>query len=101
MFPGQRRDRDWQNFVAAVPECSGASVNDSFDCLRQASVSTILNAQGSASGQAGEQFPWSPVIDGTGGVIPDLPSNLLASGTFSRIPFISGSNLDEGPLRCP
>ncbi|KAH9890363.1 esterase 1 [Cubamyces lactineus] len=96
VFPGQRRDRDWQNFVAAVPECSGASVNDSFDCLRQASVSTILNAQGSASGQAGEQFPWSPVIDGTGGVIPDLPSNLLASGTFSRIPFISGSNLDEG-----
>ncbi|KAJ8495360.1 hypothetical protein ONZ51_g1780 [Trametes cubensis] len=96
VFPGQRRDRDWQNLVAAVPECSGASVNDSFDCLRQASVSTILNAQGSASGQAGEQFPWSPVIDGSGGVIPDLPSKLLAAGTFSRIPFISGSNLDEG-----
>ncbi|KAI0330842.1 esterase 1 [Cubamyces sp. BRFM 1775] len=96
VFPGQRRDKDWRNFIAAVPECSGASANDSFDCLRQASTSTILSAQGSASGQAGEQFPWSPVIDGAGGVIPDLPSKLLAAGTFSRIPFISGSNLDEG-----
>ncbi|KAI9069321.1 esterase 1 [Trametes sanguinea] len=96
MFPGSRRDRDWQNFVAAVPECSGVSSNDTFDCLRQASVLTLLNAQGSASGQAGEQFPWAPVIDGEGGVIPDLPSKLLAAGTFSRLPFISGSNLDEG-----
>ncbi|KAH9850203.1 esterase 1 [Lenzites betulinus] len=96
MLSGTHRDPDWRNFVAAVPECSGASSTDSFDCLRQASVSEILNAQGAASGQAGEQFPWAPVIDGSGGVIPDLPSNLLAAGQFSRLPFISGSNLDEG-----
>ncbi|OSD02364.1 esterase 1 [Trametes coccinea BRFM310] len=96
MFPGSRRDRDWQNFVAAVPECSGVSSNDTFDCLREANVSTILDAQGAASGQADEQFPWAPVIDGEGGTIPDLPSKLLAAGKFSRLPFISGSNLDEG-----
>ncbi|CDO72172.1 hypothetical protein BN946_scf184970.g24 [Trametes cinnabarina] len=96
MLPGSRRDRNWQNFVAAVPECSGANSSDTFDCLRQASISTLLNAQGAASGQSGEQFPWAPVIDGVGGVIPDLPSKLLAAGKFSRLPFISGSNLDEG-----
>ncbi|KAI0824007.1 esterase 1 [Trametes gibbosa] len=96
MLPGAHRDPDWRRFVSAVPECSGASSTDSFDCLRQASVAEILNAQGAASGQSGEQFPWAPVIDGSGGVIPDLPSKLLAAGQFSRLPFISGSNLDEG-----
>ncbi|KAL1946074.1 hypothetical protein VTO73DRAFT_15201 [Trametes versicolor] len=96
MFPGAHRDQDWQNFVAAVPQCSGASSTDTFDCLRQADIAAIVSGQSSASGQAGEQFPWTPVIDGTGGVIPDLPSTLLASGQFSRLPFISGSNLDEG-----
>ncbi|KAI0351392.1 esterase 1 [Trametes cingulata] len=101
VFRGPQRERDWKNYVAAVPECSRASANASFDCLRQASVSTLLNAQASASGDAGEQFSWSPVIDGHGGVIPDLPSKLLATGTFSRIPFISGSNLDEGTQFVP
>lgn len=96
MFPGAHRDQDWQNFVAAVPQCAGASSTDTFDCLRQADITAIVSGQSSASGQAGEQFPWMPVIDGTGGVIPDLPSTLLAAGQFSRLPFISGSNLDEG-----
>lgn len=96
MFPGAHRDQDWQNFVAAVPQCAGASSTYTFDCLRQADITAIVSGQSSASGQAGEQFPWMPVIDGTGGVIPDLPSTLLAAGQFSRLPFISGSNLDEG-----
>ena len=96
MFPGEHRGPDWKNFVEAVPGCFNASSADTFDCLRQASITEILSAQSTASGQAGEQFPWAPVIDGSGGVIPGLPSTLLASGRFSRIPFISGSNLDEG-----
>ncbi|KAI0629997.1 esterase 1 [Trametes polyzona] len=101
MFPGAHRDSDWQHLVAAVPECSGASARSSLDCLRKANVSTILSAQNAARGKAGERFPWAPVIDGSGGVIPDLPSKLLASGKFSRIPFISGSNLDEGTQFVP
>lgn len=38
-------------------------------------------------------FPYSPTVDGL--LIPDVPSRLFASGAFSRIPFISGNNLDE------
>ncbi|KAI0373780.1 esterase 1 [Pilatotrama ljubarskyi] len=101
VFRGPQRDQDWLNLVAAVPECANESTNASFNCLRRASVSTLLSAQGFASQHAGEQFPWSPVIDGHGGIIPDLPSKLLALGEFSRIPFISGANLDEGTQFVP
>ena len=45
---------------------------------------------------ANEQSPWVPTIDGPGGLIPELPSNLYAKGEFARIPFIAGTNLDEG-----
>jgi hypothetical protein len=45
-----------------------------------------------------EQFPWQPVIDGPGGFIPDLPSVLFKRGQFARLPFIAGTNLDEGEM---
>jgi hypothetical protein len=45
-----------------------------------------------------EQFPWEPVIDGPGGLIPDLPSVLFKRGQFARLPFIAGTNLDEGDM---
>lgn len=38
-------------------------------------------------------FPYSPIIDGL--LVPDFPSRLFARGAFSRVPFISGNNLDE------
>ena len=43
-----------------------------------------------------QPFIFVPVLDGPDGVIPDLPSRLFAAGKFSKIPFIAGTNLDEG-----
>jgi carboxylesterase type B len=41
---------------------------------------------------------WGPVLDGKNGIIPDLPSRLWAQGHYAKLPFISGTNLDEGTL---
>ena len=43
-----------------------------------------------------QQCPWVPTLDGADGLLPELPSLMYAKGQFSRIPFISGANLDEG-----
>ncbi|KAL5495839.1 hypothetical protein ACEPAI_1303 [Sanghuangporus weigelae] len=83
----------WQDFVSAVPECSNASRENTFTCLRSASVESLLNATNFA---AQTLIPFPPVIDGPGGIIPDLPSLLFRRGKFSRIPIITGTNLDEG-----
>lgn len=48
-----------------------------------------------------EQLPFDPTLDGAHGLFPDLPSQLLPRGQFARLPFIAGTNLDEGTLFCP
>ena len=101
LYNGTEREEVWQSLANAVPECSGVmkSQNNTFDCLRKANLSSLLAAQNAAYSSIQEEFPFVPVIDGPGGVLPDYPSNLWASGSFSRIPFISGTNLDEGKTR--
>lgn len=67
-----------------------------FACIQAATSSQLLQAFDISTAAAGEEFPWSPTLDGPGGVLPDLPSRLLRSGQFARLPFIAGTNLDEG-----
>ncbi|KIJ28223.1 hypothetical protein M422DRAFT_189998, partial [Sphaerobolus stellatus SS14] len=42
-----------------------------------------------------------PTLDGPLGLYSDFASKLFALGRFARIPFITGTNLDEGPLFTP
>ncbi|KAF9265956.1 alpha/beta-hydrolase [Marasmius fiardii PR-910] len=95
-FPASRRQSLWETFVNAIPGCSSSS-SSTFDCIRTAnSSSLLLQATDTSVAAANEQFPWVPTLDGPNGLIPDLPSQMFARGQFSRIPFISGNNLDEG-----
>ena len=96
LVPSTRRDKDWQTFVNATPECANVEPNQTFDCLREASVDTLIQALATFTQGNTELFPFSPVLDGNDGLIPDLPSRLLASGKFARIPLIAGTNLDDG-----
>ncbi|KAI3619517.1 extracellular triacylglycerol lipase precursor [Moniliophthora roreri] len=80
-FEASRRQENWDSFVAAVPECSNSAPGDSFTWVSFA--------------EAREQFPFVPALDGPGGLLPELPSEMYAKGQFARIPFISGTNLDE------
>jgi hypothetical protein len=80
-----------------IPACANTSTTyTSFECLRNVPVDEIVTAHATAVATA--VIGWSPTIDGPGGFIPKLPSKLMAEGHFSHIPFISGTNLDEGLL---
>ena len=46
--------------------------------------------------KAPELFGFDPTIDGPGGLYPDIASRLLKQGHFAKLPFIAGTNLDEG-----
>ncbi len=75
---------------------------DALACLRGKSVSDILaNAQqpDPESGLA-TSAPWSfvPVVDGAGGFMPDQARTLYDSGQVAHVPYILGSNNDEGTL---
>ncbi|KAJ3802306.1 esterase 1 [Lentinula aff. detonsa] len=101
-FNAQRRQIDWNNFVAGVSGCAGLSeTNNTFGCLQSVNTTAILDGLLIAENEAPEEIPWSPAIDGEGGFMPELPSLLFSKGTFAKIPFIAGTNLDEGTLFIP
>lgn len=95
-FSAAHGQSNWNDFVNAVPECAQSSAHTAFQCLRTANSSTLLQAIEVSFTKANVQFPWVPVLDGPYGVYPDLASRLYEKGQFSRIPFIAGTNLDEG-----
>ncbi|KAF8831846.1 hypothetical protein HHX47_DHR1000916 [Lentinula edodes] len=95
-FDAQHRQVDWDNFVAGVPGCVEFSeTGNTFNCLQSVNTTAILSGLLIAQSEVPELFPWSPTIDGEGGFMPELPSLRFANGTFAKIPFISGTNLDE------
>ncbi|KAJ7835984.1 extracellular triacylglycerol lipase precursor [Mycena leptocephala] len=99
LFTPERREVDWQNFVSGVASCASTATSGStFGCLRNANTTEIFAGLSAALAEATELFPWDPVIDGPGGLIPDLPSVLFKRGQFARLPFIAGTNQDEGTI---
>ncbi|KAK0467016.1 extracellular triacylglycerol lipase precursor [Desarmillaria tabescens] len=99
-----REDREdaWNNFVTAIPECSSyVGTLSTFPCVQNASSSEVYEGFLQAYSKATEQFPFCPTLDGPSGLFPDLPSRLLPTGQFARLPFIAGTNLDEGTLFSP
>ncbi|KAL5532554.1 hypothetical protein ACEPAF_4328 [Sanghuangporus sanghuang] len=99
LLEGSTSNTAWDILASSVPECAG-SPNNTFNCLCSASTQAILNATESVYATY-SQIAFSPVIDGPGGIIPTLPSKLHAGGRFSHIPFIAGTNLDEGTIFAP
>jgi para-nitrobenzyl esterase len=70
------------------------------DCLRGKSIDDLLaHAQQPAPG-GGEirKADWSfaAVIDGEGGFLPDSPRALFDRGAVAKVPYLLGSNTDEG-----
>ncbi|KAK0462856.1 extracellular triacylglycerol lipase precursor [Desarmillaria tabescens] len=96
-----REDREdaWNNFVAAIPECSSyVGTSPTFSCVQNASSSEVYEGFLQAYSNTTEKFIFRPTLDGPSGLFPDLPSRLLLTGQFARLPFIAGTNLDEGTL---
>ncbi|KAF5352295.1 hypothetical protein D9758_011969 [Tetrapyrgos nigripes] len=91
------RQDNWDKFVGSVPACANRSGTDnSFDCLRHANITDIVQGVNGARAKIIEFSPWDPVLDGA--LFPAAPSVMRKLGRFARIPFIAGTNLDEGPV---
>lgn len=92
-----RNEPIWQDFVGNVASCANISTSGKvYDCLKLAPIEEIFTAvmQGATTIV---DLPWDPTLDaGEGSVYPDYASRLYAKGHFARIPFIAGTNLDEG-----
>ena len=59
-------------------------------------IPSIFNGFQQSIAEAQEVFVFVPTIDGHGGLFPKIASKLIKAGHFARLPFIDGTNLDEG-----
>lgn len=102
IFNAQRREDSWTNFVQGIPDCASfVGTSSTVNCLQSVNSSDILEGLLLAFAEADEQIPFDPTLDGPHGLFPGLPSELFPRGEFARLPFIAGTNLDEGTLFCP
>ncbi|KAK0224109.1 extracellular triacylglycerol lipase precursor [Armillaria fumosa] len=101
-FNAQRREDSWTNFVRGIPSCS-SFVGTSFtvNCIQSMNSSDVLEGLLLSLEEADEEIPFDPTLDGPHGLFPGLPSELFPRGQFARLPFIAGTNLDEGTAFCP
>jgi carboxylesterase type B len=99
IFHAAIRETDWQDFVRNVPSCAYLATSGStIHCLQGANSSEITQGLLASISEAPEQFPWTPALDGPSGIVPNYTSILFAKGLVSKLPFIAGTNLDEGTL---
>jgi carboxylesterase type B len=90
--PASQGEPSWQAFVGNVASCASvATSGKTFACLKNATTEEITAAVLQSLSFSG------PTVDfGGGSIYPDYASKLFAKGTFAKIPFIAGNNLDEG-----
>lgn len=87
-------ESSWQAFVSGVPSCKAiATSGKTLDCLSKANTTELFAAVNLTLERS---LTFGLTIDGPDGLLPDLPSTLLSEGRFARMPFIAGTNLDEG-----
>ena len=71
-----------------------AASGNNFGCLKEVNSTLVLFSLLSLNETVEMSvFMW---IDSPGGLLPDISSVLIAKGQFVHIPFIAGTNLDEG-----
>ncbi|KAF5325382.1 hypothetical protein D9619_009950 [Psilocybe cf. subviscida] len=89
-------ESSWQAFVSGVPSCNAiATSGKTLDCLSKANTTELFAAVNLTLEKA---LTFGLTIDGPDGLLPDLPSTLLSEGHFAKMPFITGTNLDEGTV---
>ncbi|XXG97082.1 hypothetical protein Hte_003377 [Hypoxylon texense] len=71
-----------------------------FDELRALPLDKVVSASNSVWNRWNPSLRWAfqPVIDGPGGIIPDLPINSWNKGNVLRIPILTGFNTNEGAI---
>ena len=96
IFDPYRATPSWMLFAQNTPYCAtrSQSPNNTFSCLMSASSSDLRAGMNAAL--AIELFPFRPVLDGPQGTLRDSPAKRLSRGAGRQVPFMAGTDLDEG-----
>ncbi|KAF6745952.1 triacylglycerol lipase 3 [Ephemerocybe angulata] len=93
----ESKESGWRAFVKTVPSCASvAKSGHTLACLQNSSTDEIATAVRQNVFQLEKPPVFGPTVDPRGSIYPDYVSRLYAKGRFARLPFIAGTNRDEG-----
>ncbi|KAI1135245.1 alpha/beta-hydrolase [Hypoxylon sp. FL0543] len=88
-----------------LSECglNGTAENEMFEALRALPLDKVVKASNAVWKRWNPSLRWAfqPVIEGPGGIIPDLPLVSWQKGNVLRIPILTGFNTNEGTIFVP
>ncbi|KAJ7250631.1 esterase 1 [Mycena rebaudengoi] len=98
-FDSHRWEPAWQTLVSKIPQCAGqTNTTHTFSCLQRVTNTTLLLEGWAAASALFGDLCFNPVIDGPGGLMVDLLSQVTP---LSPLPVMIGSTKDEGTLFVP
>jgi para-nitrobenzyl esterase len=88
--------------LVAFGKALGCEGPEALACLRGKSIDEILaitrQPTPSSAKSAPPAWTFNVVVDGEGGFVPDSPRALFELGEVAKVPYLLGSNSDEGTL---
>jgi para-nitrobenzyl esterase len=91
-----------EGMLAFTKKMGCDTAKDALACLREKPVQDILDngmqPNPMAAGGTSASFRFSVVTDGPGGFLPEPARDLFDKGEIAKVPYILGSNNDEGTL---
>jgi acetylcholinesterase len=92
----------FQEFITILG-CDKVPVSETITCLRSHNQDDITQASFTIwqKYDASIRWPFQPVVDGEGGMIPLPPIDTLRSGNWFKLPLLTGFNTNEGAMFVP
>jgi carboxylesterase type B len=95
-------EKQFQDFLSEL-DLQNVPEDEVLNTLRTVSTAHIKRASEAVFNKYNPsvRWPWQPVIDGPGGMIPIAPIKAWRSGKWHKIPILTGFNTNEGAMFVP